>query len=112
MRPELCLYKPAVTAYNIGILNRRIELEEVETMLAERVTEWTQKWKMEGRMEGRMEGQASLLARQIAKRFGPHLVDAALWERLHSAAPEQLDRWADRILDATSMENPGTVYKM
>jgi hypothetical protein len=81
------------------------ELEEVETMLAERVTEWTQKWKMEGRKEGRMEGQASLLARQIAKRFGPQLVDAALWERLHSATPEQLDRWADRILDATSMDD-------
>jgi hypothetical protein len=80
------------------------ELEEVETMLAERVTEWTQKWKMEGRKEGRMEGQASLLARLIAKRFGPQLVDAALWERLHSATPDQLDRWADRILDATSMD--------
>jgi predicted transposase YdaD len=82
-------------------------------MLAERVTEWTQKWKMEGRkegrkegrMEGRMEGQAALLARQIAKRFGPQLVDAALWERLYSATPEQLDRWADRILDATSMDD-------
>jgi hypothetical protein len=105
MPPELCLYKPAVTAYNIGILNRRNQLEEVETMLAERVTEWTQKWKMEGRKEGRMEGQASLLARQIAKRFGPQLVDAALWERLHSATPEQLDLWADRILDATSMND-------
>jgi predicted transposase YdaD len=84
------------------------ELEEVETMLAERVTEWTQKWKMEGRkegrMEGRMEGQAALLARLLAKRFGPQLVDAALWERLHSATPDQLDRWADRILDATSMD--------
>jgi flagellar biosynthesis/type III secretory pathway protein FliH len=33
------------------------DLEEVETMLAERVEEWTEKWKMEGLQKGRIEGR-------------------------------------------------------
>ena len=84
------------------------DLEEVEAMLAERVTEWTQKWKMEGetkgRMEGRMEGRNAILSRQLTKRFGYNILDIRMQERLRNATPEQLDRWAERILDAKTLE--------
>ena len=89
-----------------------IDLEEVEAMLAERVTEWTQKWKMEGeakgrmegRTEGRMEGRNAILSRQLTKRFGYNILDIRMQERLRNATPEQLDRWAERILDAKTLE--------
>ena len=92
------------------------DLEEVEAMLAERVTEWTQKWKMEGRVEGRMEGRMegeaqgeargrnAILSRQLSKRFGLNTLDIRMQERLRNATPEQLDRWAERILDAKTLE--------
>ncbi len=53
------------------------ELVEVQTMLAERVIEWTQQWKEEGLREGRQEGrqeglaaERALLLRQARRRFG------------------------------------------
>jgi predicted transposase/invertase (TIGR01784 family) len=54
------------------------DLEEVKSMLAERVTEWTREWKQEGREEGREEGLKeglnkvrAVLIRELEKRFGP-----------------------------------------
>lgn len=46
------------------------ELEEVKTMLAERVKEWTREWREQGREEERTTGRAALI-RQLEKRFGP-----------------------------------------
>lgn len=42
------------------------ELTEVQTMLAERVLEWTQQWKEAGRREGRQEGLQQGLAAERA----------------------------------------------
>ncbi len=81
-----------------------IDLEEVEAMLAERVTEWTQKWKMEGEAKGRMEGRNAILSRLLSKRFGQNIFDIRMQERLRNATPEELDRWAERILDAKTLE--------
>jgi hypothetical protein len=74
-------------------------------MLAERVKDWTQGWKEEGIQEGlrrgRQEGEALLLKRQLRRRFGelpPHVE-----RRLATALPEQLEAWADRILDAATL---------
>jgi len=58
------------------------ELEEVKSMLAERVTEWTQQWKQEGLEEGRQEGfqkghedslreARGVLLQDLEHRFGP-----------------------------------------
>lgn len=57
------------------------ELEEMQSMLAERVLEWTQQWKEEGLQAGRQEGlqqglqqglavERALLVRQTHRRFG------------------------------------------
>jgi hypothetical protein len=124
------------------------DLEEVDAMLAESVTEWTEQWELaglqkglqkglqEGRMEGeakgrmegeakgrmegeakgrmegeakgRMEGEAkgrsAVLLRQLAKRFGPESRNNKVQERLRTAGPEQLDLWAERILDAKTID--------
>jgi flagellar biosynthesis/type III secretory pathway protein FliH len=81
------------------------DLLEIKTMLAETVIDWTKDWKQQGIEEGRVEGfkngECTLLERQMIKRFGP--IDPATRERLHSASPEQLERWAERILDAQSL---------
>jgi predicted transposase/invertase (TIGR01784 family) len=80
------------------------DLEEVDTMLAENVVEWTEQWKMEGLQKGRMEGRSAVLSRLLAKRFGPESKDDKVQERLRTADPEQLDLWAERILDAKTID--------
>ncbi len=55
------------------------ELTEVQTMLAERVIEWTQQWKEEGLREGLQQGLAAertLLMRQARRRFGEACAEA------------------------------------
>jgi hypothetical protein len=58
------------------------ELEEVKSMLAERVTEWTQQWKQEGLEEGLQKGlqkgqedalgeARGVLLQDLERRFGP-----------------------------------------
>ena len=66
-------------------------------MLAERVVEWTEKWKQQGLQQGIAQGEIALLRH----RFGP-LPD---WveQRIQQAPPEQLETWAERLLDAESL---------
>lgn len=57
----------------------------------------------EGKVEGLTEGRVSTLLRQITRRFGA--ADDTVVERVRSATLEELDTWADRILDATSLDD-------
>jgi DNA-binding transcriptional MocR family regulator len=75
------------------------ELQEIDTMLAERVEEWTGQWKR----EGKIEGETSLIERQITHRFGPPGPDTQA--RLKTATLEQIEQWAENILDATTLED-------
>jgi len=70
-------------------------LQEVRTMLAERVQEWTKQWKQ--------EGEAGLLMRQLERKFGP--LDAAVRTRLERADSERLLEWAERVLTAERLED-------
>ena len=67
-----------------------------------------EQWKQDGRMEGRMEGEVlgrqAILQRLVTKRFGQNILDIQFQERLRKATPEQLDLWAERILDAKSVD--------
>lgn len=56
-----------------------------------------------GREEGRAQGSRALLARQLTIRFGP--LPAPVAERLACATSEQLERWAERVLDARSLDD-------
>ena len=56
-----------------------------------------------GREEGIEQGRVQLLERMLGRRFGQPLPD---WVRLRleGAGVEQLDRWAEALLDAPSLE--------
>ena len=60
-----------------------------------------EQWKMEGRQEGRN----AILSRLLAKRFGQDVVNLQVQKRLQNASEEELDLWAERILDAQSIED-------
>ncbi|RCK78693.1 MAG: putative transposase [Candidatus Ozemobacter sibiricus] len=84
-------------------------LEEAHTMLSKTVVEWTKQWRQEGLEEGlgkgREEGRermAKAILRQIERKFGP--LNEADRRRILEASEEQLDTWADRILDATTLK--------
>ena len=57
----------------------------------------------QGRLEGKIEGEATLLLRQLTKRFGP--LDDSIRSRLDNATLEQLELWAERVLDAKILED-------
>ncbi|MFC3852871.1 Rpn family recombination-promoting nuclease/putative transposase [Salinispirillum marinum] len=78
------------------------ELHEVQSMLAERVKDWTRSWKMEGIQEGRLEGEAILLKKLLTHRFGT--LPAAIEQRLTQASSAELESWAENILDAKTLE--------
>lgn len=75
-------------------------------MLAENTIDWGREFREEGwlkgKLEGKLEGEALILQRQLTKRFGI-LSDSTL-TRLHSATSEQLELWADRVLDAPTLQ--------
>ena len=73
----------------------QLEIEEVRTMLAEKVEEWTAEWVEQGREEGREEGlqqERALLCRQAGRKF-----DAAAAERLAGLIAEVAD--SDRLAE-------------
>lgn len=93
--PEQSSLRQAFATWVIKVLTSRLpgieipqlaDLQEVKSMLAERVTEWTRQWKQEGfeegkeegKEEGRQEGQEETLKRlrgallrEMENRFGP-----------------------------------------
>jgi predicted transposase/invertase (TIGR01784 family) len=58
--------------------------------------------RMEGKVEGRMEGEAAVLLRLLERKFRP-LPESAR-QRVGSADAETLLLWAERVLDANSLE--------
>ncbi len=59
-----------------------------------------EQWKQDGRIEGRQ----AIIQRLFTKRFGKRVTDMDVQERLRRAPPEQLDLWAERILDANNVD--------
>lgn len=57
----------------------------------------------EGRAEGKLEGRRAILRRQLTRKFGDLPADAL--EQLERASEAQLDAWAERILDASSLDD-------
>ena len=70
--------------------------------------EGEQKGRQEGEQKGRQEGKQSLLQKLLTKRFGP--LPEAVLEQIRSASTEQIDAWADRVFDATSLEEVFRVH--
>jgi predicted transposase YdaD len=88
--------------HNIASLKLDVSKEETIMTLAERLRK---EGRMEGKMEGEVLGRHAVLKRQLGKRFGKDILDIRTQERLRNASAEQLDLWAERILDARTLED-------
>lgn len=77
-------------------LHRELIEKEDTVMLAQYIRD-------KGFQDGRLEGKCTVIERQLIRRFG-ELPDWAK-EQLAHATSEQLDRWAERILEAHSIQS-------
>jgi hypothetical protein len=84
---------------------KRLTLEELEPMLAERIDSWNEQLREEslqqGRQEGRQEGEARALLLLLESRFGP--VDQATRDRIATADADLLLKWIKRFPTAGNL---------
>jgi hypothetical protein len=90
------------------------DLNEVNTMLAERVKEWTQQWKAqgiqegiakgreEGRKEGQKSGETTMLVKMLELKFGP----LPPWanDKIDQADIAEIEQWATNLFSAQTLE--------
>ena len=69
---------------------------------AEGKTEGKAEGKAEGKIEGELNGRAATLQRQLVRRFGP--LPKGIEPRLHNGTVAELEHWADRVLDAHTLD--------
>jgi hypothetical protein len=85
------------------LLYEEIFEQEDTAMLAQYIREkGFQEGLVKGELKEKLEGKCSLLGRQLTRRFGP--IPAWAKEQLASATDAQLDSWAERILDAETIQ--------
>jgi len=64
--------------------------------------QWLEQVMEKGLAKGRAEGRAELLLRQARLRFG--IVPSEIEQTIRTADIDTLDRWAERILTAASLD--------
>nr|VFK58147.1 MAG: protein of unknown function (DUF4351) [Candidatus Kentron sp. TUN] len=74
----------------------------VQQALEQGMQRGMQQGMQQGIQQGRLEGEATVLLRQLSRRFHP--LPNEISERIHSADPNSIEKWADRILDAKSLD--------
>jgi hypothetical protein len=74
------------------------ELQEIRAEIAERYRVWGEQIKR----EGAAQGEAHLLLRQLRRRFGE--LPEAVTARVKSAPVDQVESWAEELLDAASLD--------
>ena len=81
-------------------------LQEVPTMVTQRIERITQGWFLEGKEEGEKvgirKGELAMLRRLLERRFGELQPETV--ERLERADVDQLLEWGDRVLTATQLD--------
>ena len=55
------------------------------------------------RQEGRQEGERTVLERQLQRRFG--VLTPEITEKLSEASSTELENWAEKVLDAKTLED-------
>lgn len=78
------------------------EDEFMAGMFARTLAEGRQMGIQQGLQEGLQQGRVGMLARLMTRRFG--VLDEGVLARLRNASPEELERWADRMLDARTLD--------
>nr|VFJ63778.1 MAG: hypothetical protein BECKFM1743A_GA0114220_103407 [Candidatus Kentron sp. FM]VFJ65915.1 MAG: hypothetical protein BECKFM1743C_GA0114222_104065 [Candidatus Kentron sp. FM]VFK14894.1 MAG: hypothetical protein BECKFM1743B_GA0114221_103447 [Candidatus Kentron sp. FM] len=85
---------------------RAVRPEEIDTTMSQFAQDIErtvrQKALRKGETRGEARGEAKLLFRQISRRFQP-LPDGTI-EWIYAADPNTIEIWADRVLDAKSLE--------
>jgi predicted transposase/invertase (TIGR01784 family) len=79
------------------------DLNEVNTMLAETVEQWTKDWKQQGLEQGIHLGESAVLKRLLIRRF--KVIPPEMLDRIEQAMPEQVEQWLENILEATTIED-------
>ena len=75
----------------------------VERLATERgMQQGLEKGLEQGIEKGRLEGEGTILRRQLTRRFGP--LPQNVLDRLVRADSRQLETWADRVIDATCLD--------
>ncbi|MDD2740472.1 MAG: DUF4351 domain-containing protein [Methylomonas lenta] len=70
--------------------------------LAERFDEWAKAHEQKGLQKGLEKGEAHLLQRLLVRRFGALPSDTLA--KISTANTNQLERWADKVLDAAILD--------
>ncbi|MFU8787900.1 MAG: Rpn family recombination-promoting nuclease/putative transposase [Methylobacter sp.] len=96
-----------ILVYKLPRLSREeiksmLGLNEIELKQTRFYQEVIEEGRQEGRHEGRQEGEQILLQRMLTRRFGKMPEWAEV--RLQQASPEQLEQWADLLLDAPTLD--------
>ena len=80
------------------------EVEQLEAEMKMRyVTSWERRGHAKGLEQGILQGEASVIKRLLMRRFEslPAWVD----DRLEKASRDELESWADRVIDARALED-------
>ena len=97
---------------NYGILLNEVnDLQEVKTMLSDKLEEWAKEYEQkglekglkDGRQEGRQEGEILALQKLLAKRFGAISLD--ITAKIATASTEDIEHWFDKAIDAKNLDD-------
>ena len=77
-------------------------LNEIHSMLRNRVEEWTKEWFEQGFEKGQINGESRMLAKQLQKRFGD--LPSNILEKINDASEQELQTWGLNLLDAKSLD--------
>ncbi|MCB2263541.1 MAG: Rpn family recombination-promoting nuclease/putative transposase [Candidatus Thiosymbion ectosymbiont of Robbea hypermnestra] len=80
-----------------------IEKRVRQKALQEGIQQGMQQGMQQGIRKGLLEGEAKLLLRILPLRFGP--LPDEISERIYNADPNTIELWAERVLDAESLED-------
>nr|VFK19203.1 MAG: conserved hypothetical protein (putative transposase or invertase) [Candidatus Kentron sp. LPFa] len=69
----------------------------------ESIQEGMRQGRLEGLLEGEARGEAKLLIRQLSRRFQP--LPDQISDRVYAAGPGTIEIWADRVLEAKSLDD-------
>ena len=64
---------------------------------------FAQHFRQEGKQEGLQEGERKVLERLLQRRFG--ILTPEITERLSDASPSVLENWAEKVLDAKTLDD-------
>tara|TARA_R110001606_G_scaffold128545_1_gene263092 strand:+ start:8103 stop:8684 length:582 start_codon:yes stop_codon:yes gene_type:complete len=87
------------------------DLQEAYKMITNRFEEWKERQRLvgvaqgveQGVKRGRLDGERTLVLRLIQRRFGD--IPAELRLRLEGASQDELERLADRVVDASCLDD-------